>query len=86
MQTNDRINKLCELYNDLPDWHSIMVDSYRVYRDGWYFSFEKEDSIAIRRSMFNSTEFTTQNPSEIQSEIESLLKYFEESHINFIDR
>lgn len=84
MQYTDRINKLCELYIGLNDRDPIRVWDYIAYRNDRYFSFEKENCIEIRLSRFGTIDFTTHNPSEIQSEIEELLTYFEQSHNLFV--
>lgn len=86
MQYTDRINKLCELYSGLRNRDPIRVRDYIAYRNDDYFSFEKENGISIRLLRFGTMEFTTHNPSEIQSEIEELLTYFEQSHNLFVQK
>lgn len=86
MQYTDRINKLCELYDDLQSWPPVNISGYMAYRDGDYFSFEKEGGICIDRHRTNKIQFTLQDPDEIHTHIESLLKHFEESYNSFVQK
>lgn len=86
MKYTDRINKLCELYSVLRNREPRYAWDYIAYRNDDYFSFEKINGIEIIRSRFGTIEFTTRNPSEIQSDIEELLTYFEQLHNFFVQK
>jgi len=86
MQYTERINKLCELYDKLQFWPPSRINEYSMYRSGDYFSFEKDDELCIDRYSSGKINFTTNNPKKIHTQIESLLKHFEESYNSFIQK